>query len=79
MTTIADAAIVRRRSRQWPPLPWSMTMIGAVGSIPPSPPLTMTVANKDQLAKERWVSTINAGQGHHRIHPTAASVDDDPH
>ena len=54
-----------------------MTMIGAVGSIPPSPPLTMTVVNKDWLAKERWVRAINAGQGHCWIHPTAASVDND--
>jgi hypothetical protein len=52
-------------------------MIRAIGSIRLLPPLTMTVVDKDRLAKEHLVGVINAGQGHRQIHPTTASVDDD--
>jgi hypothetical protein len=51
-------------------------MIDAVDYIPLLPPSKTTILNKDQLAKERWVGTITAGQGHSWIHPTATSVDD---
>ena len=47
-------------------------MIDAVGSIPPFPPSTTAIIDKDRLVKERWVGTITAGQGHRRIQPTAA-------
>ena len=79
MAVIAAAAIDRHCIRQWSPLPSSTTMIDAVGSIPPFPPSTTAIIDKDRLVKERWVGTITAGQGHRRIQPTAASVDDERH
>ena len=44
-------------------------MMGTISFIPLLPPLTETIVDKDRLAKERWVGTITAGQGHHQIHP----------
>jgi hypothetical protein len=76
-TIIAAATINRRCSWQWLPSLWSTTMIGAVRSIQLLLPLMTTIIDKDQLAKERWVSAINTGQGHLQIHPTATSVDKD--
>jgi hypothetical protein len=79
MVVIVTAAIDRHCSQRWLPSPSSTTMIDAVRSIPPLSSTTMIIIDKNQLAKERWVGAITAGQGHRQIHPTAASVDDDRH
>jgi hypothetical protein len=52
-----------------------MTTIGAVGSITPPPPLTMTVNKEDRLVNKCWVGAITAGQGHRHHHYVDRALD----
>jgi len=74
-TAITAAAIDRCRSRWRPSSPPSRTTISAVSFIPPPPPSTKTIVDKDQLANKRWVGAITAGQGHHHHHYEDGALD----